>query len=93
MTSPTPRRAAEPAPEAIAASRPAPGERVTIPRQELQAVLHDLRNHLNSMLMNAGVLASHCRTNEKAARYAAQLEDDGDKCAQGQPDVPQEDSQ
>lgn len=87
MTSPTPRRAAEPAPDAITASRSPPGERVTIPRQELQAVVHDLRNHLNSMLMNAGVLASHCRTNEKAARHAAQLEDDGEKCAQALRDL------
>jgi hypothetical protein len=82
MTAPTPRRAAKPAPEGIAVSRPPPGELVTIPRQELQALVHDLRNHLNSMLMNGGVLAAHCRSNEKAAHHAALLEEDGDRCAQ-----------
>lgn len=87
MTSPTPRRAAKPAPEGMAAPRPPPGETVTIPHRELQVLVHDLRNHLNSMLMNAGVLASHCRADAKAAQHAAQLEDDGEKCAQALRDL------
>jgi hypothetical protein len=82
MNAPTRRLDAKPAPEGLAVSRPPPGELVTIPRQELQALVHDIRNHLNSMLMNAGVLAVQSRANPSSARHAAQLEDDGEKCAQ-----------
>lgn len=82
MTSQTP-LASKPEPEA---GTP-PADTVLVPRPELQALVHDLRNHINSMLMNAGVLATLCNGHPKAARYAAQLEDDGERCAQALRDV------
>ncbi len=79
MTAPTTNpHAAKPAPEPRAADDE---ESITLPRQELQALVHDLRNHLNSMLMNAGVLAMHCGAGEKVSRLSGQVEADGAKCA------------
>ena len=80
MTAPTTNPpAAKPAPDPRA---PDGGDTVTLPRRELQALVHDLRNHLNSMLMNAGVMAVHCGAGEKVSRLSAQVEADGAKCAQ-----------
>jgi hypothetical protein len=86
MTASTRPHAAKPAPE-----RPgevsAPGPTVTLPREELQVLVHDLRNHLNSLLMNAGAVAAMCKDGGRAERFVTQLESDGEKCAQALRDL------
>jgi hypothetical protein len=83
MASSTRHPAAKPAPE----HRAAPGDRVTLPREELQVLVHDLRNHLNSLLMNAGAVAALCRDGGRAERFVTQIETDGEKCAQALRDL------
>lgn len=58
------------------------GDLVQIPREELQTVIHDLRNHLNSLLMNAGVVAAACKDRERFGRYIEQFEREGERCAE-----------
>jgi signal transduction histidine kinase len=70
-----------PAAEAPAAAR-GDAEIVRIPREELQALIHDLRNHLNSLLMNAGVLAAACQDRQRYGRYIDQVEQEGERCAE-----------
>lgn len=83
MASSTRHPAAKPAPE----HHGAPGDRVTLPREELQVLVHDLRNHLNSLLMNAGAVAALCRDGGRAERFVTQIETDGEKCAQALRDL------
>ena len=65
--------------------RPAPpspaDDVVQMPREALQALVHDLRNHLNTILMNAGVVARLCEDKQRVARYVAQFEQEGERCA------------
>lgn len=67
--------------EGLHASPVAP-ELVPWGRDELQAMVHELRNGLNSVLMNAGVLAAVCRDRPEMRRHIAQIESDGQRCAQ-----------
>ena len=59
-----------------------PGERdpwVTLSRETLLMVEHQLRNHLNSLLMNAGVLSLHAGINGHDP-VLEQMESDGKRC-------------
>jgi hypothetical protein len=55
---------------------------VTLPREELRRLVHDLRNHVNSLMMNAGAVAALCKEGDRVARFVAHIEDDGERCAQ-----------
>ena len=55
---------------------------VQMPRETLQRMIHDLRNQLNTILMNAGVAARMCEDRERVARYVAQFEKEGERCAE-----------
>jgi hypothetical protein len=82
MTIPAAKRAKPPpAAEATTAER-GDTEIVRIPRDELQALIHDLRNHLNSLLMNAGVVAAACPDRQRYGRYIEQVEQEGERCAE-----------
>ena len=86
MTVPNVGRSTKPEPESGPGHRPAapsPADGVVqMPRETLQALVHDLRNHLNTILMNAGVAARLCEDKERVARYVAQFEQEGERCAQ-----------
>lgn len=61
----------------------APGEAervVTLPRELLLAVEHQLRNHLNSLLMNAAVVNLKCSGQGGLDQYLDQMECDGRNC-------------
>jgi len=52
-----------------------------IDRDTLVAMEHQLRNHLNSLLMNASALVLQFGRHEDLDRYVDQMQSDGDKCA------------
>lgn len=85
MTVPTRDPSMKPAPEAEAVARdPMRAEdpdALLVSRAALQAMVHDLRNHLNTILMNAGVVARLCEDREKAARFVANFEQEGERAA------------
>jgi hypothetical protein len=54
---------------------------VLVPNDVLRRHVHDLRNHLNSMLMSASVVSSQCKDPVRYGRYIEQVETEGDKCA------------
>jgi signal transduction histidine kinase len=45
-------------------------------------LVHELRNRLNSLLMNAAVLRSRLPESERDSPYARHLEEDGMRCAE-----------
>lgn len=59
------------------------GEHVVlqIDAETLARRLHDLRNGLNSLLMNAAVLAAKLPPAERDGRFARQVQADGERCA------------
>lgn len=63
------------------ARTPAGTHYVQLPREELQAFVHDLRNGLNSLLMNAGVVAA-ASDRARFGRFVEQFERDGERCAE-----------
>ena len=52
-----------------------------IDRDETAQRLHDLRNGLNSLLMNAAVMTTKLPPAERDSRFARQVQDDGERCA------------
>ena len=63
----------------------APGDAdawVALPRETLLAVEHQLRNHLNSLQMNAAALAMNCDGRAGLEPYLDQMECDGQNCLQ-----------
>jgi hypothetical protein len=84
MTVPNVGRSTKPAPDSSPddRARGQSGDIVEMPREALQALIHDLRNHLNSILMNAGVAARLCEDRERVARYVTQFEKEGELCAE-----------
>ena len=52
---------------------------LTLSRETLIVVEHQLRNHLNSLLMNAGVLSLHAGVNGRDP-VLEQMESDGQRC-------------
>lgn len=52
-----------------------------VDRGDLSRHLHDLRNGLNSLLMNAAVLAAKLPPAEREGRFARQVQADGERCA------------
>lgn len=62
-------------PAALTADTPA------ISRAELRVFVHELRNHLNSLLMNAAVVSSACTDRERLGRYLDQIDVEGQRCA------------
>ena len=52
---------------------------LTLSRETLIVVEHQLRNHLNSLLMNAGVLSLHAGINGRDP-VLEQMESDGQRC-------------
>ena len=61
----------------------APGDadrHVILPREALLALEHQLRNHLNSLLMNAAVIALRCEGQSGVDPYLEQMECDGQNC-------------
>jgi hypothetical protein len=53
---------------------------VILPRETLLAVEHQLRNHLNSLLMNAAAITLKCDEHGDLAQYLDQMESDGQSC-------------
>ncbi|WP_146907118.1 hypothetical protein [Arenimonas daejeonensis] len=53
---------------------------MTLPRELLLAVEHQLRNHLNSLLMNAAVVSLRCGDQGGLDPYLDQMECDGQNC-------------
>lgn len=65
----------------LSGSAPGEAERVvTLPRELLLAVEHQLRNHLNSLLMNAAVVSLRCGDPGGMDPYLDQMECDGQNC-------------
>ena len=58
----------------------APGA-VSVDRDLVSRTIHDLRNGLNSLLMNAAVLAGKLPPADRDGRFALQLQADGERCA------------
>ena len=58
----------------------APGA-VSVDRDLVSRTIHDLRNGLNSLLMNAAVLAAKLPPADRDGRFARQVQADGDRCA------------
>lgn len=54
---------------------------VFVAREDLRRFVHDVRNALNSMLMNAGVVASAERARPDLASFVEQMERSGAACA------------
>jgi signal transduction histidine kinase len=54
---------------------------MTTPDPAADELLHELRNRLNSLLMNAAVLRSRLPENERDSPFAVALEQDGIRCA------------
>lgn len=64
----------------LAASGPEPRDPwLTLSRETLLVVEHQVRNHLNSLLMNAGVLSLHAGINGRDP-VLEQMESDGQRC-------------
>jgi hypothetical protein len=53
---------------------------VILPRETLLAVEHQLRNHLNSLLMNAAAITLKCDEHGDLAQYLVQMESDSQSC-------------
>lgn len=52
-----------------------------IDRDAAAVRLHDLRNGLNSLLMNAAVMTTKLPADARDGRFARQVQDDGERCA------------
>lgn len=52
-----------------------------LPRDEIGRHIHDLRNALNSLLMNVAVIATKLPPKDRAGRFATQAQADGERCA------------
>ena len=57
------------------------GAAAIMDREQLSRAIHDLRNGLNSLLMNAAVLAAKLPPADRDGRFARQVQADGDRCA------------
>ena len=57
------------------------GGSVSVDRDLVSRTIHDLRNGLNSLLMNAAVVAAKLPPPERDGRFARQVQADGDRCA------------
>jgi signal transduction histidine kinase len=66
---------------AFAGTAPPCGSCALVDRSSLSRHLHDLRNALNSLLMNAAVLAAKLPPAERENRFARQVQVDGERCA------------
>jgi signal transduction histidine kinase len=55
---------------------------MTTPERTTDQLVHELRNRLNSLLMNAAVLRSRLPDGERDSLYARHLEHDGLRCAE-----------
>lgn len=54
---------------------------MTIPENVPERLLHELRNRLNSLLMNAAVLRDRLPADERDSSFVRHLEEDGERCA------------
>lgn len=81
MTPHTP-RSTRPPPAPDPAALGEANEPLPITREELEVLVHDLRNHLNSLLMNAAVIASACPDRARLGHFIDQVERDGERCAE-----------
>ena len=57
------------------------GAAAIMDREQLSRAIHDLRNGLNSLLMNAAVLAAKLPPADRDGRFARQVQAAGDRCA------------
>ena|SRR5688572_18829088 len=57
------------------------GSALLIDRDAVATRLHDLRNAVNSLLMNAAVLTTKLPREERSGRFAAQVPIEGERCA------------
>ena len=64
----------------LGAVDPAPLPSVSLAQDALVALEHRLRNHLNSLLMNAGVLALSCDSGPDLDPYVEQMQADAQSC-------------
>lgn len=55
---------------------------VLVPRAILDKYIHDLRNRLGSLLMNAHVLCSRLPEQARSSRFAENIDQDGQACAE-----------
>lgn len=80
-------RAAQAARAAWTLATPCATEDATVAlvdRDEVRHTLHDLRNALNSLMMNAATLTYRAEAiPEPLRRFATQLQQDGERCASG----------
>ena len=58
-----------------------PGSAHLLDRADASRKIHDLRNGLNSLLMNAAVMAVKLPPAEREGRFAQQVQADGERCA------------
>ena len=57
------------------------GPAVLVDRDAVSQRIHDLRNGLNSLLMNVAVLGTRLPEAERQGRFAKQVQIDGERCA------------
>jgi hypothetical protein len=57
------------------------GPAVLVDRDMVSQRIHDLRNGLNSLLMNVAVLGTKLPESERHGRFASQVQVDGERCA------------
>lgn len=57
------------------------GASVSVDRELVSRTIHDLRNGLNSLLMNVAVLAGKLPPADREGRFALQAQADGERCA------------
>jgi signal transduction histidine kinase len=53
-----------------------------MPDDSAEQLLHELRNRLNSLLMNAAVLRSRLSEPEQDSPFARHIDEDGRRCAE-----------
>ena len=59
----------------------APGSAHLLDRTDASQKIHDLRNGLNSLLMNVAVLTTKLAPADREGRFAMQVQADGERCA------------
>jgi hypothetical protein len=57
------------------------GPAVLVDRDDVAVRIHDLRNGLNSLLMNVAVMTTKLPPEERSGRFATQAQADGERCA------------